>query len=327
MGKLPVHRRQSRFTIGVCPPGANPTSRRLTIEIMKRDSAERLTRLVKKATFASENEAVLTPLQTAEFLEKTMDSSFKSMPHNCYPEIVSDITLTEPDGAIKTNSDFTPYLYSIKPIEEIDITATSQKLSEHETEDSLSAALIELEKFTTLQSAVETEPMEDTRPEEEDIQSPLDSPRIHDFFSSNSLEDLANRPEWEEIFLQQNTLMEQFVEIVDNPSRWRNFADGRAQCSVALSTSTTTKSGLCELQSSTTQCNFAEEKEKDRRQRNNVASRKSRAMKKERFAAMQMEIEHLLITNRKLKTFIDEMDSAIDEAKAIVLTQTKTTNK
>ncbi|VDD81225.1 unnamed protein product [Mesocestoides corti] len=306
--------------------------------------------LVKKATFASENEAVLTPLQTAEFLEKTMDSSFKSMPHNCYPEIVSDITLTEPDGAIKTNSDFTPYLYSIKPIEEIDITATSQKLSEHETEDSLSAALIELEKFTTLQSAVETEPMEDTRPEEEDIQSPLDSPRIHDFFSSNSLEDLANRPEWEEIFLQQNTLMEQFVEIVDvntvlsvlkveleqdetdrptkqNPSRWRNFADGRAQCSVALSTSTTTKSGLCELQSSTTQCNFAEEKEKDRRQRNNVASRKSRAMKKERFAAMQMEIEHLLITNRKLKTFIDEMDSAIDEAKAIVLTQTKTTNK
>ena len=77
----------------------------------------------------------------------------------------------------------------------------------------------------------------------------------------------------------------------------------------------------CDVQSSTTQCNFAEEREKDRRQRNNVASRKSRAMKKERFAAMQSEIDQLRVANRKLKAFVAELDSAIDEAKAIVLPQ------
>lgn len=74
-----------------------------------------------------------------------------------------------------------------------------------------------------------------------------------------------------------------------------------------------------ELQCSTTQCNLADDKEKDRRQRNNMASRKSRAMKKERFAAMQSEIDQLRVANRKLKAFVDELDSAIDEAKAIVL--------
>lgn len=76
----------------------------------------------------------------------------------------------------------------------------------------------------------------------------------------------------------------------------------------------------CEsVQCSTTQCNFAEDREKDRRQRNNEASRKSRAMKKERFAAMQNEIDKLRVANRKLRAFVDELDSAIDEAKAIVL--------
>ncbi|VDM35012.1 unnamed protein product [Hydatigera taeniaeformis] len=249
--------------------------------------------------------------QTKQLDYDFVDSHFTDLTYGYCPTIAADIELASMnDTPLNSDSDFESYLYSLEPMEmlpELD-------------RDTLSDALIKLEKFTTLQSATEVEAMECDRPDmEEDNLSPLGSPQLHNIFSSKSLEDLANGPEWEEIFSQQNTLIEQLVEIVDNKSGRHDYEKEKARNSKASTADIVSLTKDCELQSSTTQCNFAEDREKDRRQRNNVASRKSRAMKKERFAAMQSEIDQLRVANRKLKEFVDELDSAIDEAKAIVL--------
>lgn len=129
------------------------------------------------------------------------------------------------------------------------------------------------------------------------IQEDLNGAQVQDMVSPHSIEEILSR---------NSDFVDEFMNMVD--------------CGLSLkSAATSSQMKSAEVQSSTTQCNFAEDREKDRRERNNVASRKSRAMKKERFAAMQSEIEQLRAANSKLKAFVDELDSAIDEAKAIVL--------
>ncbi len=59
--------------------------------------------------------------------------------------------------------------------------------------------------------------------------------------------------------------------------------------------------------------------ERHRRQKNNLASRKSRAVKKERFAAMTEEIEQLQEENDHLRNVVQEMDSAIYKAQSMVM--------
>ncbi len=61
------------------------------------------------------------------------------------------------------------------------------------------------------------------------------------------------------------------------------------------------------------------EAERQRREKNNLASRKSRAFKKERFAAMTEEIEQLQEENNHLRNVVQEMDSVIYEAKGMVM--------
>ncbi len=61
------------------------------------------------------------------------------------------------------------------------------------------------------------------------------------------------------------------------------------------------------------------EAERHRREKNNLASRKSRAVKKERFAAMTEEIEQLQEENYHLRNVVQEMDSVIYEAKGMVM--------
>ncbi len=61
------------------------------------------------------------------------------------------------------------------------------------------------------------------------------------------------------------------------------------------------------------------EAERQRRERTNLAARKSRAVKKERFAAMTGEIEQLQAENHHLRNVVKEIDSAIYEAKGILM--------
>lgn len=149
----------------------------------------------------------LETFKTKKFGYDFMDSHFTDITYGYCPEIAADIELASMnDPPLNSDSNLGSYLCSLEPIE---------KLPELDG-NTLSDALIKLEKFTTLQSATETEAMECDRPSmEKGNLSPLGSPLLHNIFSSESLEDLANGPEWEEIFSQQNTLIEQFVEIVD----------------------------------------------------------------------------------------------------------------
>ncbi len=61
------------------------------------------------------------------------------------------------------------------------------------------------------------------------------------------------------------------------------------------------------------------EAERQRREKNNLASRNSRAIKKERFAAMTEEIQQLKEENHHLRNVVQEMDYVIFEAKSIVM--------
>ncbi|VDD82351.1 unnamed protein product [Mesocestoides corti] len=56
------------------------------------------------------------------------------------------------------------------------------------------------------------------------------------------------------------------------------------------------------------------EKDLERRRKNNEASRKSRAQKKDRFLMDVLEVEHLRVENNRLRRFLAEVDSAIKEA-------------
>ncbi|CDS42592.1 protocadherin 11 [Echinococcus multilocularis] len=294
-----VHTKQSTF------------GRSSKIRMMRVDSPERSTIPVIRVVSSLDKKDNLGTFQTDQFDYDFADSHLTDLTYCYCPEIAADIELASMnDTPPNSDSAFGNYLCSLEPIENL------PELNR----DMLSDAFIELEKCTTLQSATEIEAMECDRPDvKDDNLSPLDSPQLHNIFSSQSFENLANGPEWEEIFSQQDTLIKQLVEIVDNQSGRQACEEKKEKNAKASSTDTTSPTKDCELQSSTTQCNFAEDREKDRRQRNNVASRKSRAMKKERFAAMQSEIDKLRVANRKLKAFVDELDSVIDEARAIVL--------
>ncbi len=61
------------------------------------------------------------------------------------------------------------------------------------------------------------------------------------------------------------------------------------------------------------------EAERQRREKTNLAARKSRAVKKERFTAMTGEIEQLQAENQHLRNVVQEMDSAIHEAKGVLM--------
>ncbi|VUZ45331.1 unnamed protein product [Hymenolepis diminuta] len=240
---------------------------------------------------------------------------------NYCPEVAAKTELAPSSSlnekSLNLYSNLGSYLLSIESLEENDYSTNNMSNFSHKLpeldKDSITEALNEIENLTTTQFTSETETMEIDRPDtEEDFLTPITSPRIHNIFSCDSLDDNADNSDLEEIFSQQNQLIEQFVEIVDNQSTRHDI--------VTYTTSQASPVRDYEsLQCSTTQCNFAEDREKDRRQRNNIASRKSRAMKKERFAAMQSEIDQLRAANRKLKAIVDELDSVIDEAKAIVL--------
>lgn len=258
-------------------------------------------------------EEKLGSFEPSSYSYALMDTHFREF--NYYPEIAANVELVSSSSLNETSlnsySNLRSYLRSIEYSTNT-MSNFSHKLPELDN-DSLTEAFNEIENLTSMQSTSETKAMElDKFDTEKDFSTPITSPRIHGIFSYDSPDDTAEKSDWEEIFSQQNKLIEQFVQIVDNQSTQRDF--------VTYTTSQASPVRDSEsLQCSTTQCNFAEDKEKDRRQRNNIASRKSRAMKKERFAAMENEIDQLRAANRKLKAIVDELDLAIDEAKSIVL--------
>nr|CDS29093.1 Basic leucine zipper (bZIP) transcription factor [Hymenolepis microstoma] len=71
--------------------------------------------------------------------------------------------------------------------------------------------------------------------------------------------------------------------------------------------------------------NFDMEKEL-RRQRNNEASRKSRREKKRRFIEIERRVEEMRASNKHLTEFVQELDSIIEETKAVLFTVRGNTN-
>ncbi len=61
------------------------------------------------------------------------------------------------------------------------------------------------------------------------------------------------------------------------------------------------------------------ERENRRKERNNAASRKSRALRKRKFQQMLNEAEKLASSNAKLRKFLEELNSVMAEAQAILL--------
>ena len=61
-----------------------------------------------------------------------------------------------------------------------------------------------------------------------------------------------------------------------------------------------------------------EEREIFRKERNNAASRKSRALRKRRFQMMLLETERLTNTNAKLRALVEELNSIMAESRAIL---------
>ncbi|VDM35093.1 unnamed protein product [Hydatigera taeniaeformis] len=61
-----------------------------------------------------------------------------------------------------------------------------------------------------------------------------------------------------------------------------------------------------------------EEREIRRKERNNAASRKSRALRKRRFQQMLLETERLTNSNAKLRALVEELNSIMAESKAIL---------
>ena len=57
-----------------------------------------------------------------------------------------------------------------------------------------------------------------------------------------------------------------------------------------------------------------------RRLRNNEASRRSRREKKRRFLEIERRVEEMKASNKRLAEFVLELDSIIEEAKAVLLT-------
>nr|VZH96715.1 unnamed protein product [Spirometra erinaceieuropaei] len=66
-------------------------------------------------------------------------------------------------------------------------------------------------------------------------------------------------------------------------------------------------------------CNMDTDREKERRQKNNEASRRSRAKRKNRFKACEEKVDRLEMANLELKFYIERLDVAIQEAKDMLL--------
>lgn len=61
-----------------------------------------------------------------------------------------------------------------------------------------------------------------------------------------------------------------------------------------------------------------EEREIRRKERNNAASRKSRALRKRRFQQMLQETERLTTSNARLRAFVEELNSIMAESRAML---------
>lgn len=61
-----------------------------------------------------------------------------------------------------------------------------------------------------------------------------------------------------------------------------------------------------------------EEREIRRKERNNAASRKSRALRKRHFQQMLLETERLTNSNARLRALVEELNSIMAESKAIL---------
>lgn len=151
-----------------------------------------------------------------------MDPHFTEF--NYCPEVAANIELAPSSSlnekSLNLYSNLGSYLLSIESLEENDYSTNNMSNFSHKLpeldKDSITEALNEIENLTTTQFTSETETMEIDRPDtEEDFLTPITSPRIHNIFSCDSLDDTADNSDLEEIFSQQNQLIEQFVEIVD----------------------------------------------------------------------------------------------------------------
>lgn len=67
----------------------------------------------------------------------------------------------------------------------------------------------------------------------------------------------------------------------------------------------------------------ATEKDLERRRKNNEASRKSRAQRKDRFLMDVREVEFLKIENQRLKDFLNELELVIKEANDTLIAKFK----
>lgn len=134
-----------------------------------------------------------------------VNSHLSKVPFDCCQDLAADIELTPiNDTPLNANPEF------------VDMTNYPPPKLPELDKDTLSEALNELEKFTSLQPATEAEGMKtENTGVHEDSLSPYNIPFLHNIYSLKSLEDLANIPEWEDVLLQQDSLMEQFVEMVD----------------------------------------------------------------------------------------------------------------
>ncbi|VDK38551.1 unnamed protein product [Dibothriocephalus latus] len=69
-------------------------------------------------------------------------------------------------------------------------------------------------------------------------------------------------------------------------------------------------------------CNMDFDLQKERRRKNNEASRRSRAKRKDKFKACEEDVNRLEISNFQMKLFIERLDVVIDEAKDCLLLRT-----
>ncbi len=176
----------------------------------------------------------MLPLEPAILTDDLLEQHFTNPFY--YPTTVTETTTAEAIESLQpsTSDGFGgAYLFPGSPIEVVDLNAFSPALPEID-KDTLAAALGELDNFSPTQQSGSGAtgstcfgdyphgtvgdlpcPMEEEEEEEDDARSPVDTPRIHNFFSSHSLEDLVNRPEYEDIFREESVLMEQLSKIVD----------------------------------------------------------------------------------------------------------------
>ncbi|VDN14672.1 unnamed protein product [Dibothriocephalus latus] len=81
-------------------------------------------------------------------------------------------------------------------------------------------------------------------------------------------------------------------------------------------------SGSTTPRSQAVDCKMEFDVQKERRRKNNEASRRSRAKRKGKFKACEEDVNRLEISNLKLKLYLEYLDVAVQEAKDILLLRT-----